>query len=304
MTLSRVLENKEYEFYKTYTQKNTNHAVLTENEFYQKIIKDKIVITSSKERITGLLSAVIEENKAYITLNYGDVSTQKSQLSKLEKILKENKIDEIWVHFFNPVKIPFYPLKGIIHPGIQGVINDSDTHKMYTESGFVNNSLQHTYFLNLDAYKTDFLEYPSDTIKIELYDKTIHSGLYEFTDELHNPHWKKEILNNDNKDYPLPLLVATDQGRVIGFTGPLAVSDTTRGYFAGIGILKQYEGQKIGKYLFHRLCYTLKNMGAKYMTLFTGSNNRAKFIYQNAGFVIVESFMTLKKKIGSDFHGI
>ncbi len=48
---------------------------------------------------------------------------------------------------------------------------------------------------------------------------------------------------------------------------------------------------------FYSLCHELKNLGAEYMTLFTGKNNPAKYIYLNAGFKVVKQFALLKKEL-------
>ena len=82
---------------------------------------------------------------------------------------------------------------------------------------------------------------------------------------------------------------------VVGFTGPLRKENNGRGYFAGIGVLSSHQGKKLGKTLFYRLCEELKLLGSDYMTLFTGRNNNAKYIYKQAGFEVVKSFMILKK---------
>lgn len=76
----------------------------------------------------------------------------------------------------------------------------------------------------------------------------------------------------------------------MGFAGPLCIADDFRGVFSGIEILSDVRNLGLGKILFQHLCFTLKKMGARYMTLFTGRNNVAKFIYLQSGFKVAESF--------------
>lgn len=297
-------KNLLYQYYSDYVTKNTNLQLLSREVFTQKILENTETLVSFDGNINGFISCSFVDMKGYITLHFGELNTKVELLEQMEKHLLGLNVDELWFHFFNPVRIPFYPLKNIAHPGVQGVDYNSQDYKMYDDLGYIDNSLQHTYYLDLEKYVPGFIEYPSDSISIELYNAKIHNGLFDFTSKLNAPQWKQEIVTNMNKKEPLPLLVSLDNSVVMGFTGPLAVSVSGRGYFAGIGVLHNYQGQKIGKYLFHNLCQNLKNMGARYMTLFTGENNIAKYIYLKAGFQIVATQMTMKKIIGSDSREI
>ena len=49
--------------------------------------------------------------------------------------------------------------------------------------------------------------------------------------------------------------------------------------------------------MFASLCIGLKEIGAQFMTLFTGENNPARNIYEAAGFKIVKSFADMRKDI-------
>jgi ribosomal protein S18 acetylase RimI-like enzyme len=293
-----------YKYYATYVKENTNYLPLNEDSFNHKVLENKTVLVSKNNEINGFISCCIQDTDAYITLHFGDRDTKIRLLQWMEDVLATSHIFKIWIHFFNPVRIPFYPIQDIIHPGVQGVEYHSKEYTMYKNLGYCDNSLQNTFYLQLKKFHSTYIEYPSMSISIEIYNSTKHKGLHDFASRLNAPHWEREIILNDNSKNPLPLLVALDNNVVIGFTGPLAVSDSGRGYFAGIGILSEYQGRKIGKYLFHNLCFNLKTMGATYMTLFTGENNRAKYIYLKAGFQIVSRQMTMKKIIGSDSREI
>nr|WIF88234.1 GNAT family N-acetyltransferase [Acholeplasma laidlawii] len=91
------------------------------------------------------------------------------------------------------------------------------------------------------------------------------------------------------------LLVPTFNHKVIGFTGPLIVEPNKRGYFAGIGTHSEFRGFGLGKALFAKLVMGLKNLGAYYMTLFTGENNPARRMYEKEGFKIVRTFIDMRK---------
>ena len=55
-------------------------------------------------------------------------------------------------------------------------------------------------------------------------------------------------------------------------------------------------GNGAGKVLFGRLCTGLRDLGAKYMTLFTGETNPARNIYEAQGFKIVRTWADMHKQ--------
>ena len=91
--------------------------------------------------------------------------------------------------------------------------------------------------------------------------------------------------------------IAVHNGKAVGFTGPIHVQESGRGYFAGIGVHSEYRKYGLGKALFSTLCKSLKEIGAGYMTLFTGETNPARYIYQSAGFKIVKTWSDMDKII-------
>ena len=56
--------------------------------------------------------------------------------------------------------------------------------------------------------------------------------------------------------------------------------------FAGLGTL-----------LFYRLLQREREVGSRYMSIFTGVNNRAKEIYMKAGFRVVRTFAVMRKEL-------
>ena len=53
----------------------------------------------------------------------------------------------------------------------------------------------------------------------------------------------------------------------------------------------------LGTLLFYRLLDREKQVGAQYMSLFTGEDNHARFIYLGAGFRIVRRFGVMLKEL-------
>ena len=288
-----------YKYYQNYASYHTHFVLMDKEAFSKKLIQNKLVFVSYDGEINGFISASVDHKKAYINLVFGEKDIQKTLIIRLEKTLITMDIKEIWIHFFNPTKLAWYPLRDVVHPGIQGVVRDSDLHHLYQDLGYQENSIQETYYQSLDDF--DIRDVEIDQIdKVDFYDEKKHLGLFDFAKNIGVKDWKNTIIFNQKSKDPLPLLVALDQNRVVGFTGPIIKETSQRGYFAGIAILEDYRGKGLGKALFFKLCQVLKNSGSKYMTFFTGTNNPAKYIYQRAGFKVVETFVTMKKSLRKD----
>lgn len=285
---------KLYQYYQSYHHKLIDYVLLGFDDFNEKIIHNKLVFVSDDQGINGFISGVYLEDKFYVSLVCGEHLIQEQLIMALEDHLILKNIKSIWIHFFNPVNLAWYPKKNVTHPGVQGLVYNGQLHQIYTKLGYQDHSIQDTYYQDLK----DFIKKDTSVKQashIEFYDYKKHKGLSEFAHKIGVKDWTNTILLNQEKDKPLPLLLALNKGKIIGFTGPLFKEDSGRGYFAGIGLLKEYRGQGFGKALFYRLCQELYDIGADYMTFFTGRNNPAKYIYMSSGFKVVKSFVTMKK---------
>lgn len=281
-------------------------------------LSDKYEIVSlyarTPEGTAGFISGCLDRGKGrgYITFLY-IVSKRRRQgigtklLLALEEEMKNVlpaetgtlKTFPLQISFFNPCAltwlVPGTP--GHDHPNAPGVDVSSAAYLFFKNRNFIPTVYQNSFYLPLDRYeepvsldetKTRLL---AEGIEICLYDFKKHGGLEELTDNLENPVWKEELLANEMlKEKGAPVAAAIRNGKIIGFTGPLRVQESGRGYFAGIGVHSGYRGFGLGNVLFHTLCRTLKEMGASYMTLFTGEANPAGQIYRKAGFKIVKSW--------------
>jgi len=109
--------------------------------------------------------------------------------------------------------------------------------------------------------------------------------------------WRKGIMDNLAKDKPDPVIVAADHGKICGFTGPIRVQESGRGFFVGIGTHSQYRGEGIMTVLFELLMDGFKNAGAKFSSLFTGADNPAGKTYERTGFKAVRNWAVMGKEI-------
>ncbi len=285
-----------YNFYKE-SIKDTKYVLLHESSFEQLLSKTKHLVHETDGKIDGLLLYGTTD-AIYINLTLGPIEILRTLINELIDI----STLPIKIHFNQVVKLQWYVDHTHIHPNYQGVIYNSPLHKLYQELGFIETSIQDTYLCNLETFVmpkeiTNNLEtLAKEGYEVTYYDKLIHRGMDNFLTKLSAKSFSDAIITNELKPIPDPLLIVSHNKEVSGFAGPLSVSHDNRGVFYGIEITGDVQGKGLGKALFNILCFKLKSKGAKYMTLFTGRENKAKYIYMSAGFKKVESFALMVYK--------
>ena len=291
---------------------------LSKDEFVSKFLQSneqyeiKSYIYEDNNKIIGFASGVIvnKRNKAYITTivvdpNYRRNSIGKQLLKAFETDVISNDIviETIDMVFFNPVQFEWTvpDTNQHDHPNAPGVDAGSSGYKFLTSLGYTQFAKQNSYYRNIETYtySDDMLSsikhLEDNDITITFYDKEKHHGFTELFDNLNSIDWKKELTKAANNNQPI--LIAEHKGLVIGFTGPLRCQKSLRGFFSGIGVHSEYRGYGVGKVLFSSLCLELINLGAHYMTLFTGENNSARRIYEKEDFKIVRSWANMRKDL-------
>lgn len=228
-------------------------------------------------------------------------------LAELEKALAEAAaITKYQIIFFNPITltwvVPGTP--GHDHPNAPGIDVASDAYIFFKNNGYLDSVFQNSFYLPLQNFtikpevqaRIDAL--PQYELSICFYDPQKHFGMKELFDDLGSEDWKEIVMGNiAREDGGDPVIIAEHNGKAVGFTGPIHVQESGRGYFAGIGVHSEYRKYGLGKALFSMLCKSLKDIGAGYMTLFTGETNPARYIYQSAGFKIVKTWSDMEKVI-------
>lgn len=209
--------------------------------------------------------------------------------------------------FFNPMNfvwtIPDTP--GHEHPNAPGVDVAGSGYMFLKNTGYRDYAVQNAYYLNLKGYElTEAMSKKKEELKdrgitITTYDASVHTGLEELLNDLDNDLWYREITQTVADRNGAPVLIVDWNGRAMGFTGPMRVQENGRGYLAGVGVRSDCRGMGAGKVMFGELCVRLKELGAQYMTLFTGENNSARNIYEAQGFKIVRTWADMRKKVQS-----
>ncbi len=251
---------------------------------------------------TGYLSYLLVDKK------YRGQDIGGELMSALEQAFATiSDCEKIDVVFRNPVQLPWFVAEdgGDHHPCVPGVDMSSSLYPFLQKRGYAVFAQQNLYHQRLCNYvpPTDIAEKRErllgEGIELTLYDGSCHYGLGELFDNINNPGWKAEVMANTH----LPIVVAVDtnarqdgKSLVVAYTGPLS-HHNGRGVFCGVGTRREYRGRGIGKLVFCEMCRRHAEHGATFMTLYTGENNPARYIYEAAGFRIVRSFANMRKMI-------
>lgn len=297
--------------YKPFTIEGFTQKILN-NPFYD---SGGSLVMLDNGKVIGYGLAVIKETgpttPGYITCvaidkNYRRQGLGSKLLKSLEDFLKAKGKTKVRLVFFNPINLEWIipETANHDHPGTPAVPYNSPFYFLLMANGYnIDGPGQDAYHLDITNYQIDDKvlaknkENAEFGYTIEIYDADKHYGFKELFEALNNPGWYRAVQHNLAKERPNPMLVAQKDGEILGWTGPMFVQESGRGYFAGIGVHPKAQGRGLGKSLFCQLCYESKLNGSKFMTLFTGYNNPARNIYLYAGFKIVQSFAILGKEI-------
>ena len=149
-----------------------------------------------------------------------------------------------------------------------------------------------------------------------VYDPAWHCGFDRLCDRVGSEYWRAVLRtetaaweagepNADSRFWadgirpsgPRPLLTATHGGEIVGFTGPVDLQKSGRGWFTGICTDPEYGRRGIATVLFNLLLQAFREEGAQFTTLFTGMENPAKKIYTEAGLRPARAFTLMAKPL-------
>jgi ribosomal protein S18 acetylase RimI-like enzyme len=258
----------------------------------------------------GIINAEAANNTGYVTFVL--VAKEKRRagigtelLRRVEDYLIKNGKTRFDIIFFNPVNLEWIipGTDGHDHPNAPGVEKPSAGYDFCVKNGYSAVADQFSYYLPLDKFNMSgkavqiIDKLKEKNIDFDFYGKNKHHGIQEMLENLGNPLWIKEISESIAERPQDLVIIASDNGKACGFTGPLYVQGSGRGYFTGIGVRSDYGGMGIGTVLFNMLCDEHKKGGAKFMSLFTGETNPARKMYEGAGFKHVKTWTDFRKEI-------
>ena len=209
------------------------------------------------------------------------------------------------ITYRNPINLEWHvPFDQTIkHNNAPGVVVDSAAFHLFKKKGFAETRVEDGLFLPLDGFilsekyyeKRNNLE--KNNIQIEFYNHEEHFGFDDLFDALHGEVWRKTIHDNEALDKPLPVLVASDCNKIVGFAGPISKEKNGRGWFNGIATHPDYERRGIAFVLFSRLMQEFKEIGARFSTIFTDEENPALILYKKVGFTVGERFSIMERSL-------
>lgn len=276
------------------------------------VTKINLVATQDNKAVAYANGCYNKENgKGYITFVVVDKPNRRKGIGRELLLSLEKELTTLCdkppfkaeIIFFNPIALTWCvpDTARHDHPNSPGVDVSSGVYLFLKNCGYRDTVYQNSFYQPLDKFflsddiKTRLAKLSDNDLSICFYDEAKHFGLNELFTNLENEPWREIIMGNVNGENPKPVLIAECKGEVVGFTGPLYVQESGRGYFAGIGVHSEFRKYGLGKSLFYSLCNELKNMGAMFMTLFTGETNPARNIYESAGFRIVRTWADMEK---------
>lgn len=291
----KFLQNPNFSYNYSYICIEGNNII----GFINGVCKKDFLPGETNENTSGYLTMIMVHN------DYRREGIGSKLLRALETAFKKAGKKTSEAIFFNPINLEWYipETNGHDHPNAPGVLKDSAGHKFLLKHGYTIRAEQNSFYMTLDKLMVSdkvnlcLENLTKKKIVIEYYNEEKHHSLNELFDDFNNELWRKEIISNVNEHKERPVIIVSDNNEVSGFTGPLYVQPSGRGYFTGIGVKSSHSGMGIGTALFYKLCEGLRDEGAVFMSLFTGVTNPARKMYEGTGFQVVASWVNLKKEI-------
>lgn len=281
---------------------------------------------------TFLADENAENTPGYVTAVYVDKAFRKrgigsALLKALEDVFAQAGKTAASISSNNPVNlswlIPGTP--GHDHNNAPGLDLDAMAYDFFAHRGYCEHYREVSMYVNL----TNYPERPDIQAKKEkLANEGIYTGRYDVSwdcdfdgmcDRVGSEYWRavlrEEIAAHkenracaDARFYadgiapkgPRPILTAVHEGKIVGFTGPVDLQKSGRGFFTGICTDPLYGGRGIAAVLFDMLMREFVAEGAAFSTLFTGETNHAQKIYLGAGMRPVRRFCIMHKPLTAD----
>lgn len=207
------------------------------------------------------------------------------------------------VLFFNPMLLPWLipDTPGHEHNNAPGVPIDSPLFTFLLNQGYKDRSRECAMYMNLAEFyipedmKAKEAKVVAEGYQVGEFDLEKYIGLEDMLAGLDNPLWNTQIPKYVAEG--VPIVVASYEGNVVGFAGPVIRQDNGRAFFAGIGVHPKHEGHGLGSILFFNMCGAFQKIDTVYMSLFTGRNNPAMRIYEKAGFRHAKEFSVMRREL-------
>lgn len=205
-----------------------------------------------------------------------------------------NPIDLGWV-------IPGTP--GHDHNNAPGVDMDCAGYPFLKAQGFADAAVEVAMYLDLGQYRAapavaEIQERLRGAgVETGRYDVSLGCDFDRMCDRVGSEYWRSVLGEETRKAQPRPILAATHEGYIVGFTGPVDVEPSGRGWFTGICTDPEFEKRGIATVLFNLLMQEFIDVGAQFSTLFTGDDNHAQRLYTRTGFEVRRRFAMMDRSL-------
>ncbi len=310
-----------------YTGGDFCYKPLTEQEFEAVFMKNShyseeymLVAVDEQNRMAGFISGVIKRaylreedfynTPGYITMvitrpEYRGQGVGTLLVRELEARFAAIGKRDIRITYRNPVMLTWIVPGSSKHDhnNAPGVDMDGIAYRMFQKLGYQIQTVECGMYRNLEnfsyneRYDKKIGDLAASGIRVELYHPEKHHGFDELFDNLKGEVWRKSIADNLALTNPLPIIVASDQGRIVGFAGPITKQQSGRGWFNGIAVHSEYGRRGIAFVMFCRLMKEFQNIGAEFSTLFTDEGNPACALYKSTGFETVKKWAVMNKEL-------
>lgn len=296
--------------------------------FYEMFLKNPnyseeycLVSEDDGGRIEGFICGLIkrdylnQENfnntPGYITMVIVDSSKRDqgvgtSLITELEQRFIAIGKNEVMITYRNPINLPWIipGTEGFDHNNAPGIDIETQAYALFQKLGYETSSIELGMYMDLKSFSYPQKYYDKikeqneqNKIEVELYDKEKHWGFDELFDNLHGEVWRRTIADNQKREEPLPVIVASHNNKIVGFAGPIAKQESGRGWFNGIATHSEYGRKGIAYVMFLRLMGEFQTIGAKFSTLFTDDQNPAYILYCDTGFQIGKKWAVMRKPL-------
>jgi len=205
-----------------------------------------------------------------------------------------NPIDLGWT-------IPGTP--GHDHNNAPGVDMACDGYPFLQARGFEVEAVEVAMYLDLARYQAPPTlaelqeKLRGEGIDTGRYDPRLQDDFDRMCDRVGSEYWRSVLQEETAREEPRPILAATHEGYMVGFTGPVDVEPSGRGWFTGICTDPEYERRGIATVLFNLLMQEFIAAGARFSTLFTGDSNHAQRLYARTGFEVRRKFAMMERPL-------
>ena len=209
------------------------------------------------------------------------------------------------VHDRNPLALP-WTCKRVphhYHNTIPGVDTESDGYRLLCACGYEAARFECSMYIDLAGWKA-----PADLparqealrkagIETGHYDPAWNLEYDSFFTHVGVEYWRETFRTEITKERPRKIPAAWTKDRLIGFTGPVDLEPTGRGWFSGICVDPDYSGKGIATVLFNLLLEDFVAEGASFTSLFCEIGGAAQKTYRKAGMIPVRYFAYMRKEI-------